>query len=70
MALFDYLCSGCTKQWEEFIRDAEDEPSKCIYCDSPKIERLLSGHGGYHINGSNGSSSRPKSSGSFKRTKS
>lgn len=69
MALKDIQCQSCQKVWEEFIRDAEDEPTKCIYCESPEIKKLLSGHGGYSIRGANGSSTRPKHSGSYKRSK-
>lgn len=69
MPLKEYLCRDCTQIWEEYIQTQEDEPLKCLHCESPKIEKRLSSHGGYQINGSNGASSRPKSSGSFKRSK-
>lgn len=68
MPLREYICRDCSHQFEEFIKYESDEPDQCRQCESPKIARLPSAVGGYHINGSNSGSTRPRSAGSFKRT--
>lgn len=65
--LREYLCLDCGFQNEEFIKYETDEPTECPHCESVKFERIPSAVGGYHINGSNAGSTRPKSAGSFKR---
>lgn len=66
--LRDYICRDCGFQFEEFARYESEEPTGCSHCESDKIARLPSAVGGYHINGNNAGSTRPRSAGSFKRT--
>lgn len=67
MPIREYICKDCGHIFENFERGDEDKPTQCTQCDSGKIERLLSAHGGYSISGSNGASVRPRKAGSFKR---
>lgn len=69
MPLFDFLCKGCGHQFEEFISTADIDTLKCSHCESENLEKLPSLVGGYHINGDNAGSTRPKSAGSFKKKK-
>lgn len=68
MPLREYICRDCSHQFEEFIKYESDEPEQCRQCESIRIARLPSAVGGYHINGNNSGSTRPRSAGSFKRT--
>jgi putative FmdB family regulatory protein len=69
MAIREYQCRDCGHVWDEVIRYKEDIPEACVQCDSLKIDSLLTAPGGYHINGSNSASVRPKGAGSFKKGK-
>lgn len=64
LKLFDYRCRKCDNHFEAF----EEENSKCPKCESSELEKLIT-FAGYHINGSNGGSTRPRHSGAFKRKK-
>lgn len=70
MPLREYICRDCNYEFEE-IRSADDEYKviPCSRCEDGSAEVVFSPIGGYHINGSNSGSTRPKSAGSFKRSK-
>lgn len=69
MPIREFLCRDCGHVFEEIVRHPEDMPSQCNHCESIRINILPSAVGGYQIHGNNGGSTRPKSAGSFKRTK-
>lgn len=64
--LRDFVCQDCEHDFEAI--DTEDELMKCRECDSFNVKALVSAPGGYHITGHNSGSTRPRNSGSFKRS--
>lgn len=68
MPIREYICKECGHIMENFERSSEDALTQCVQCDSCKVERLVSAHGGYMLD-SGPSSVRPRGAGSFKRPK-
>jgi putative FmdB family regulatory protein len=64
MPIYTYRCLKCKHEYPEIrkIGDA-NKPTKCPECGSKRTERTLTIPGGYHINGSNSASVRPRSAG-------
>lgn len=69
MPIREFLCNDCGHVFEELVRHPEDMPQQCNHCECTRIHMLPTAPGGYQIHGNSGSSTRPKSAGSFKRTK-
>lgn len=68
MPLRDFICLDCGHQsYDELVRHGENDPN-CPHCESTRFERLPSAHGGYKFD-SGSASVRPKSAGSFKKSK-
>jgi putative FmdB family regulatory protein len=42
MPLYDFHCTTCGREFEALVR-VQDPPAKCPDCQSPEIEKLLSG---------------------------
>jgi putative FmdB family regulatory protein len=64
--LYDFRCTKCEHTFETIAGPQEAPP--CPKCkDSEFIERCITAPGGYQMN-SGGSSTRPRSAGSFKRS--
>lgn len=59
----EFICGDCAHQFEEIVHG--DESVQCPHCESGKVHKLISAHGGYSMS-SGGSSTRPKGVGSFK----
>ncbi len=64
MPLYEFLCSKCLIEFEAIAKFKEEV--KCPECKGI-AERQLSSYGGYKVNGSNGASTTPKGSGSFRK---
>lgn len=62
----EYVCKDCEHIFENLERSQDDAATECSRCRSPKIERLVSSHGGYNMD-SGPASVRPKNAGSFKK---
>lgn len=67
MPIRNYLCQDCEYEFEYLEMHPEDLPDNCERCEGAKIHKLPTSHGGYHIHGSNSSSTRPKGAGSKSR---
>lgn len=67
MPIYDMICGGCGHEFEAFV-SAPDEPGECPHCLSTETAKLPSAFGGYRMD-SGPSSVRPKSAGSFKRSR-
>lgn len=65
--IFELLCRGCGHTWEEYYSIHDFERPACPHCESKRTELLPVAIGGYKIKGNNNASTRPKSSGSFKK---
>lgn len=63
MPLYEYQCSDCGHQFEEMLRVTDPTPP-CVQCGSIRTGKLPNSFGGYHINGNNSASVRPKGAGS------
>lgn len=68
MPIRDFTCSKCEHKFEAIVI-REDEKVTCEKCGSDELQQELALFGGYHINGPNGASQRPKQAGSFKGKK-
>lgn len=69
--LNEYICTGCAHIFETINKwspELKEKKEECPHCNTLTGEYLPSAHGGYSMN-SGGGSTRPKSAGSFKRTK-
>lgn len=65
--LKDWKCRECGSCFE-FLEMSEEDIATCP-CGSQNCSTIFSGFGGYVIRGKNNSSTKPKSSGSFKAGK-
>lgn len=69
MPIYVYKCPGCGKEEELYLRiNEEPMPEDLIctnnQCDEPKLmEKVITAHKGYSINGDNSASVRPKGAG-------
>lgn len=69
MPIYEFGCTGCGHVFEELVLPSDRAASvPCPYCESLKTEKVPTAPGGYKFN-SGGSSTRPRSAGSFKRVK-
>lgn len=68
MAIREFQCNDCGHITEVISNNPDERPSECR-CGHGKFTKLFSAVGGYKINGANGASTRPKSSGAFRKAK-
>lgn len=66
MPIRDYDCKLCGKATLDLLVMGTDTPC-CQHCGSDQLDQKLVAIGGYHINGNNSASQRPKNAGSFKK---
>jgi putative FmdB family regulatory protein len=66
MPIYEFICRDCGHEFEE-ISSYDAGSVTCPHCETNRVEKLMSSPGGYHINGSNGASTRPKAAGSKPR---
>lgn len=66
MPIRSYQCPECGHAVDNLERSPEEALTACPECESPKIEKVLTAHGGYSMQ-SGPSSVRPRGAGSFKR---
>lgn len=68
MPLYELTCLECAHEFETIVKSKDNLADEaCPKCESDKLQLGLSLFGGYHINGPNGASQRPKRAGSFKK---
>ena len=52
MPTYEYQCSACDHEWEEFQSITADPTKKCPDCGKKKAERIISAGGGIIFKGS------------------
>lgn len=52
MPTYEYRCSACQNEWEEFQSIKADPTKKCPKCKKAKAERIISAGGGILFKGS------------------
>lgn len=52
MPTYEYRCSACDHEWEEFQSITADPTKKCPECGKKKAERIISAGGGILFKGS------------------
>ncbi|MCA9064066.1 MAG: zinc ribbon domain-containing protein [Planctomycetaceae bacterium] len=52
MPTYEYRCSACNNEWEEFQSIKADPTKKCPKCKKNKAERIISSGGGLIFKGS------------------
>ncbi len=68
MPLHDYKCFKCENFFEAWQSNFQPETITCPECGCTEVQKQMSLYGGYKIKGTNGGSTTPKGSGSFKRS--
>lgn len=66
MPIYEYRCLKCDREFESIQRvDERDNGVECPSClTAETVERVITKHSGYYINGDNSASVRPKGAGS------
>jgi len=69
MPILDFECTACQRKFEALVsrEDADRGATDCEWCAELAVRVGVSAPGGYHINGDNSASRRPKGAGSFKK---
>ncbi|GAB5443271.1 MAG: hypothetical protein Fues2KO_36200 [Fuerstiella sp.] len=52
MPTYEYVCSACDHEWEEFQSIKADPTKKCPDCGKKKAQRIISSGGGIIFKGS------------------
>ena len=52
MPTYEYRCSACDNEWEEFQSIKANPTKKCPECGKSKVERIISAGGGIIFKGS------------------
>ena len=67
MPLFELECKPCEKRFEALLKSKDElHEVYCPTCGGYELTQCFTTFGGYHINGDNSASVRPRQAGAFK----
>lgn len=51
MPTYEYICTSCEKEWEQFQSITEPTTQECLHCQAPTAKRVISKGTGFQLLG-------------------